>query len=164
VEAAVRGAAALTAEERAPIELLGEILGGRRPLEDARTAFADEVIMHADHYSMRGSAEGWMRWVAFMWDRSQLGGLRGEFDALTRQADGTLAGTGRWYGHRDGHEVRSLPVTARYRVVDGRIVEMWSVRRNYTSILGDGFDTPVGFWLIIARFGLWSLRWKSRQS
>ena len=157
----MRTGSALTAEEHRPLEILGEILAGRRPLEDAAGAFASEVIMHADHYSMRGSAQGWMRWVAFMWARSQAEGLRGEFESFARRPDGTLTGTGRWYGSRDGEELRSLPVTARYRVVDGRIVEMWSTRSNYTLILGESFDTSLGFWLTIARFGAWSLRWRS---
>ncbi len=150
------GGAPLRARELDPIRLLGEVLADRRPLEDAALAFAPEVIMHADHYTMRGSAEGWIRWVAFMRARGRVEGLRGEFDSFARLVDGTIVGSGYFHGFRHGVPIRSSLATARYRVEDGKIVELWSVRRNYTFVFGERFASRLGFWSVIARFGLTS--------
>lgn len=146
----------LTDAELAPIRLLGEVLAGHRPLRDVAAAFAPSVIMHADRYIMRGSAAGWIRWVAFMRRHGRVRELTGAFDGFRRAADGTILGSGRFAGFVDGQPVRSAPASARYRVVDGRIAEIWSVRSNYTFMFGDGFATPLGFWRTIARFGLTS--------
>jgi hypothetical protein len=49
-------------------------------------------------------------------------------------------------------------VWAHYRVVDGRVVEVWTTRTNYAFMLGPMMRTRAGHLLIMLHFFFWAKR------
>ena len=65
---------------------------------------------------------------------------------------------GRGRGVRGGRPIVSKTGAATYRIVDGRIVEIWSTRRNYALLCGAHVEYRAGFAAELVR----AWRWKAR--
>lgn len=139
----------------ATVSRLIEILAGRTPISQAPEIVAPDVVSHMDGYTFRG-IKAWANWLSYVRARSRVGSPDLETDRLVANEDGTLTAYGRWKGHQDGEPVLSPEVWARYRVVDGKVVEIWTHRDNYVFILGPIIGSPVGLLLVMLRVFFWS--------
>ena len=145
------GAMHRTADQAVVARLLAAV-GGDVPLAEAVHLLAPDVICHMDRFTARG-ADAWVDWVRFL--RSQgLPSVKVEIERLETGADGiitafgglTVGARGKW-SPRGG--------SARYRVVDGRIAEIWTSRWNYEIIFGPKVRHPLSWMLVLTRMALW---------
>jgi hypothetical protein len=138
----------------ATVSRLIEILAGRAPISAAPEIVARDVVSHMDGYTFRG-INTWANWLAYVRTRSLVGPPDLETDRLVTNDDGTVTAYGRWKGRRDGEPVLSTEVWARYRVREGKIVEIWTTRTNYVFVLGPLIRTRAGLLLVMLRV-FWS--------
>jgi len=139
-----------TGDEAVVVRLLASI-GSDAPAAAVVHLLAPDVICHMDRFTVRG-ADAWVDWVEFL--RSRVGHLSVEVERLDTGADGIITAFG---GLTTGSGGASAPGegSARYRVVDGRIVEIWTSRWNYEIIFGPKVHHPLRWLLVLVRMALW---------
>jgi hypothetical protein len=139
------------ADEAVVARLLAAV-GGDVPLADAVHLLAPGVVCHMDRFTARG-ADTWVDWVEFIRSRG-VEDLTVEVERLETGADGIITAFG---GFTAGLGGTSAPLggSARYRVVDGRIVEIWTSRWNYEAIFGPKVHHPLRWLLVLMRMALW---------
>ena len=140
---------------KATVSRLIEILAGRVPISRAPEIMVPDVVCHMDGHTFRG-INTWANWLSYIRARSRVGPPDLETDRLVTNDDGTITAYGRWKGSKPGEPVLSPEVWARYRVVDGKIVEIWTTRANYVFLLGPIIGTRAGLLLVMLRVFFWS--------
>jgi len=140
-----------TAAEAVVARMLAAI-GGDAPLEGVVHLLAPDVICHMDRFTTRG-ADVWVDWVEFLRSRS-VDRVHVEVERLETGADGIITAFG---GLTTGSGASSGPSggSARYRVVDGRIAEIWTSRWNYEVVFGPRVHHPLRWLLVLVRMALW---------
>jgi hypothetical protein len=140
---------------KATVSRLIEILAGKTPISRAPEIMAPDVLSHMDGYSFRG-IDTWAVWLSYIRTRSRVAGPDLEVGRLVVNEDGTITAYGWWKTLRNGETVLSPEVWACYRVVDGKVVEIWTTRANYVFILGPIVGTRLGLLLVMLRLFVWS--------
>jgi len=125
------GASDSVQEDEATVTCLAEVIAGRRPLTDADHLLDRRVVAHLDGFNARGRP-AWQSWVEMLRRRAGPEGLDLVDLRTYPLPDGRVVMTGSW---RSGGRV-SEEVSATYRLVGGRIVEIWTSRSNYEHTLG----------------------------
>jgi hypothetical protein len=140
-----------TADEAVVARLLAAI-GGDVPLAEVVHLLAPDVICHMDRLTARGP-DAWIDWVEFIRSRGAPD-VRAEVERLETGADGIITA----FGGLTAGPAGTLPSrggTARYRVADGRIAEIWTSRWNYEIIFGPKVRHPLSWLLVLARMAVW---------
>jgi hypothetical protein len=140
---------------KATISRLLGIVAGKTPIPHGAQIIAQDVVIHMDSYTFRG-INTWASWLHYIRTRSRVADLDVELDRLVSNGDGTISAHGRWKARRQGEVVFSGEVWARYRVVDGVVVEIWTTRTNYVFMLGPIMRTRPGHWLIMLHVFFWA--------
>jgi hypothetical protein len=140
-----------TADQAVVMRLLASI-GGDAPLAEVVPLLAPDVICHMDRFTVRG-ADVWVDWVEFLRSRS-VDNLKVEVERLETGADGIITAFGGLTTGSGGTSASSGG-SARYRVVDGRIAEIWTSRWNYEKIFGPKVHHPLSWLLVLVRMALW---------
>ena len=138
--------------EQAVVARLLAGIGGDAPLAAVVHLLAPDVICHMDRFTTRG-ADVWVDWVEFLRSRG-VENLKVEVVRLETGADGIITAFG---GLTAGLGGTSSPGggSARYRVVDGRIVEIWTSRWNYEVVFGPKVRHPLSWLLVLVRMAVW---------
>lgn len=142
---------------RAAVAGVMAILSGAAPIENGADLFAPDVVCNVDGWRFQG-INVWANWIKYVRTRGRVTGLTVLLDELVDETDGTVTARGRFSGMRDGRQIISKPCSARYRLVNGRIVEVWSTRLNYAFMCGSHLWCHVGFIIELLR----ASRWKAR--
>lgn len=132
------GPAAHEAVARAAVAGVIAGLSGDVPLADADAFLDRDVIIHVDGSETHRGIGLWKRWVHLMRERGRLRDLRFEPETTT-VTDGVIEVTFRWSGVARRGRVTGRPRTLNrvsYRVVDDRIVEIWTRKANYVDVFG----------------------------
>jgi hypothetical protein len=137
------------------ISRLLRIVAGKTPIPHGVELMAQDVVIHMDGHTFYG-INTWANWLSYLRTRSRVADLDVEVDRLVSHGDGTITAHGRWKARRQGEEVFSREVWARYRVVDGIVVEIWTTRANYVFVLGPLMRTRVGHWLVMLHICFWA--------
>jgi hypothetical protein len=139
-------------EAPAVVGRLIEVLSGDRPLAEAEACLDRSVVIHVDDAETHRGTALWKRWVHLMRERGRLRALRFEPAAVDVAGD-VVRVTFRWSGEaRRGRTGRPPTVnTVRYRVRDGSIVEIWTLKANYVDVFGR--------WIRVAAFYRLFLLW-----
>lgn len=130
------------------------ILSGDTAIESGVELLSPQVVMHVDGWGFEG-INVWANWIQYLRTRGRLAEPTLIVDRLEVHADATVTAHGRWVGVRDGCRMTSPPCRARYRIVDGRIVEIWSTRRNYAFLCGGHVEYQLGLALEFLRVRQW---------
>jgi hypothetical protein len=139
----------------ATIDRLMGILAGTTPLSHGVEIIAQDVVIYMDGHTFRG-INTWAAWLHYMRIRSRVADFDVQVDELVTNADGTISAYGRWKGQVKGSPVYSPPVWAHYRVVEGKVVEIWTTRTNYVFMLGPLMRTQAGHLLIMLHLFFWA--------
>ena len=124
---------------------------------ESRFLLAPRPIMHVNGFSMPWSPAGWRAYITFLRRRGRLGKLSGIVDEIVDHGDGTWSLIGRWTGTVRGSErTAQVPSEVRYRVEDGRIVEIWSKTKNYVELMPFLRLEKLGLPLLIIYYQLWT--------
>ncbi|HKP14611.1 MAG TPA: hypothetical protein VJT85_01035 [Gemmatimonadaceae bacterium] len=133
------------------------ILSGDAPIESGADLFAPDVVCNVDGWRFQG-INVWANWIHYIRTRGRVTALTVLLDEIVMETDGTVTARGRFSGMRGDRPVISKPCSARYRLVDGRIVEVWSTRHNYAFMCGPHLWCYVGFAMELLRASLWKVR------
>ncbi len=144
----------MSAPDQAVVSRLMEVIGGRRPMDEASRLLAPDVVCHMDRYTVRGVGS-WAAWVAFIRSRG-VDRLEPEVDRMESGPGGMVTAHGRLRGVRRGRPVSGGDGSATYRLRDGRIVEIWTTRRNYEVLFGRMTRHPLSWLLVLAHLAVWS--------
>lgn len=148
-----------TADEAVVARLLAAV-GGDVPAAEVARLLAPDVVCHMGPYTARG-VNAWVDWVEFLHSRG-VEGVRAEVERLETGASGIVTAYG---GLAAGRGARAAPRggSARYRVVGGRVSEIWTEARNYEIIFGAAVHHPLRWLLVLVRMALWRrLPWRRR--
>lgn len=141
---------------RAVVAKLMGILSGDTPIEAGADLLSPEVVAHVDGWRFEG-INVWANWIRYIRTRGRLADPTLLLDRIEMNPDATVTAHGRWEGMRDGRRMASKPCQARYRMAEGRIVEIWSTRRNYAFLCGRHVEYQLGLALELLR----ARRWKT---
>lgn len=139
---------------RAVVAKLMTILSGDMPIEVGAEILSPKVVAHVDGWRFEG-INVWANWIRYLRTRGRLDEPTLIVDRLELNHDATVTAHGRWAGTVDGRAMTSKRCRARYRVEDGRIVEIWSTRRNYAFLCGRHVEYRLGLALEFLRVRQW---------
>ena len=139
---------------RALVAKLMTILSGDAPIEAGAELLSPEVVAHVDGWRFQG-INVWANWIQYLRTRGRLDEPTLVVDRIELNPDSTITAHGRWSGMLDGRRMTSQPCRARYRVADGKIVEIWSTRRNYAFLCGQHVQSHLGLALELFRVRRW---------
>ena len=144
-------ARSVTSDEQLVARLLA-VVGGEAPLRDAMRLLAPDVICHMDRYTTRGR-NVWFDWLDFIRARCP-DGLFTDVRRYETSADGIITAHGCL---SRGAPVATTPCQGRvrYRVANGRIVEIWTTRGNYEIIFGAKVRNPLSWLLVLLELAVW---------
>ena len=140
---------------KATIFRLLQIVAGKTPIPHGVELIAQDVVIHMDGHTFYG-INTWANWLSYIRTRSRVADLDVEVDRLVSNVDGTITAHGRWKARQHGEEIFSREVWARYRVVDGVVVEIWTTRTNYTFMVGPIMCSRAGHLLIMLHVFFWA--------
>ncbi len=142
---------------RAVVAKLMAILSGDAPIASGVEFVAPDVMAHVDGWSFQG-INVWANWIHYIRTRGRVDAPEVLLDEVVVETDEIVTVRGRWSGQRRGRSTISKLCVARYRVVNGRIVEIWSTRRNYALLCGRHVEYHLGFVLELLRVQRWRAR------
>ena len=135
----------MTEKDKATLNLLVGILQGNKDISEADKILSPVTLIHVDNYDLDTTVEEWQAWVTFLKEKGRVSNVGCTCTEMKQNADGTYTLVGEWTGEYQGKPVVSDPISATYRIRDGKIVEIWTTRKNYIFF----------FSIIRYRFGLW---------
>ena len=148
-----------TPDEARVARLLAAV-GGDVPMAEGVRLLAPDVLCHMDRLTARG-VDAWVDWVEFIRSRGAEN-VKVEVTRLETGADGIVTAFGGLTagpGAKPGPDLGS----ARYRVVDGQIAEIWTSRWNYEMIFGAKVRHPLRWLLVLVWMAVWRrLPWRRR--
>ena len=142
---------------RATVARLMTILSGELPIHAGSEIIAPDVVAHVDGWRFQG-INVWANWIHYLRTRGRVAEPTLLLDELAVGPDAKVSIRGRWQGVRDGRVATSKQGAATYRLENGRIVEIWSTRRNYAFLCGEHLNYTWGFALELLRSQLFRLR------
>lgn len=137
------------------ISRLLRIVAGDAPISHGVELIAQDVVIHMDGHTFHG-INAWAVWITYIRTRNRVTDLDVEVERMVGNADGTITAHGRWKAWQQGEEVYSRDVWARYRVVDGVVVELWSTRTNYAFMIGPIMGSLAGHLLVMLHVYFWA--------
>lgn len=154
----------MTEKDKATLNHLVSILQGNKDVSEADKILPPVTITNLDNYKFETSVEAWQAWWIFLKERGRASNVSGGCSEMIENEDGTYTLIGEWTGEQQGKPVLSDPISATYRIRDGKIVEIWTTRKNYIFFFNI-IRYRVGFWIIVLYFSLWRRFWqKSTQT
>ena len=120
---------------RAAVARLMTILSGETPIHAGSELIAPDVVAYVDTWRFQG-INVWANWIHYIRTRGRVAEPTLLVDEVITNSDATVTACGRWQGVREGRVMTSKAGCATYRLAQGRIVEIWSTRRNYTFLCG----------------------------
>jgi hypothetical protein len=139
---------------KATVSRLMGILAGKTPIPDGVEIIAQDVVSHMDGFTFSG-INTWANWLRYIRTRSRVAELDLQVDRLVANDDGTISAYGRWKALDRGTQIFSKEVWARYRVRNGKVIEIWTTRTNYVFMLGPIMRSRVGLMLIMLHVYFW---------
>lgn len=118
-------------QDKTTLNHLVTIFQGNRDISEANKILAPTMTAHLDHYEFDISIDAWQAWWRFMREKGQISNVGAGSTQVKENEDGTYTLVGSWRGEFDGKPVLFEPISARYRIQDGKIVEIWTQRANY---------------------------------
>lgn len=134
------------------VERLLAAVSGDVPMAEGVRVLAPDVICHMDRFTARG-VDAWEDWVEFIRSRG-VENVRAEVRTIETGPDGIITAIGDVTGGPGAKGGRSGG-RVRYRVVDGRIAEIWTSRWNYEMIFGAKARHPLRWLLVLIRMAIW---------
>ena len=142
---------------RATVTRLLDILSGKSPIECGVELMAPDVVANVDGWRFQG-INVWANWIQYLRTRGRMDALTLFVDEVTVNQDATVTARGCWSAMRGERRVFSKSCSARYRLEHGRIVEIWSTRRNYAFMCGVHTEGRAGFAAELVRAWWWKMR------
>lgn len=146
----------MSEQNRRIVERLLPFLVQKQDLALTDELISSDVLAHMDQYTAHGRVI-WMQWVRFINSRRSVRLLDTVQEEIVVHADERVTASGKWKGLRKGEVIFSAPISATYKVEQGKIVEIWTKPDNYTFMLGPLMQSPLGVAGILLYFKVWCL-------
>lgn len=114
---------------------------------------ASNVVLYMDTLKTVG-VEAWEKWVKYL-HKDNPKSIRFIIDDIVERSN-IYHVVGKVRCERFDGEKTENDLVAAYEFKNGKIIEIKSRRKNYTSILGGYFDSFLGFWWHMFKFSLFS--------
>jgi len=144
----------MTEKDNAILNHLVALLQGNKDISEADKVLPPVMHSHLDNYEFDTSIEGWQAWWIFLKGKGRVSNVGCTCTEMKKNADGTYTLVGEWTGEQQGKPVVSDPISATYRIRDGKIVEIWTTRKNYIFFFSI-IRYRIGFWVLLSYFFLW---------
>lgn len=144
----------MTEKDKVTLNHLVSILQGKTDVSEADKILPPVTRTHLDNYEFETSIEAWQAWWLFLKERGRATNVSGSCTEIIENKDGTYTLIGEWTGEYQGKSVVSDPISATYRIRDGKIVDIWTTRKNYIFFFSI-IRYRVGFWLVVLYLSLW---------
>jgi len=131
-----------------------DILSGKSPIERGVELIAPDVVANVDGWRFEG-INVWANWIQYLRTRGRVEARTLFVDEILIHGDATVTVRGCWSALQGERRVFSKPCSARYRLEHGRIVEIWSTRRNYAFMCGAHTESRAGFAVELLRAWWW---------
>jgi hypothetical protein len=141
-------------KDKATLDFLVGILQGNKDISEADKILPPVTLTHLDNYKFDTSIEAWQAWWIFLREKGRVSNVSGASTEMKQNADGTYTLVGEWTGEYEGKQVVSAPISASYRIRDGKIVEIWTTRKNYIFFFRI-IRYRIGFWIVVLYWLLW---------
>lgn len=138
------------------VERLLPFLVEKQDLALASELISADVISHLDQYTVHGR-DIWMQWVRFINSRRKVRLLEALLEEIVVNPDESVTASGCWKGLRQGEIIFSHAISATYKIDNGKVVEIWTKRTNYTFMLGPLMKTRLGAVSVLLYFKGWRL-------
>lgn len=146
----------MSEKDKATLNHLVGILQGNKGLSEADQILPPVMSAYLDNYHIDITLESWKVWWEFLKEKGRVSNVSGNCTEMKQNADGTYTLVGEWTGEYQGQPVVSAPISATYRIRDGKIIEIRTTRMNYIFFFPI-MRYHVGFWLVC----LYVFFWKS---
>lgn len=143
-------------QQTAILTQLFRILAGKTPIEDGTQLIAQNVISHMDERFTFHGINAWANWISFIRSRRRVSDLDLICEQMIVNPDGTITASGYWTARYNGRSVISNQLWATYRVQDGKVVEIWTKRKNYILMFGPIMHYELGWVAVMVYLGLWN--------
>ena len=144
----------MTEKDKTTLNDLVSILQGTKDISEADKILPPVIATHMDHYYFDTSIEAWKTWWTFLKEKGRVSNVSGTCTEMKQNADGTYTLVGGWTGEHQGQPVVFEPISATYRIRDGKIVEIWTTRKNYIFFFSI-IRYRVGLWVVLLYLFLW---------
>jgi hypothetical protein len=144
----------MTEKDKATLNHLVGILQGDKDISEADKILPPVTLIHLDNYKFDTTVEEWQAWVTFLKEKGRVSNVGCTSTEMKQNADGTYTLVGEWTGEYQGKPVVSAPISASYRIRDGKIVEIWTTQKNYIFFFRI-IRYRVGIWVVLLYCLLW---------
>ncbi len=131
------------------LDSLQDLLNGEVEMSQAWQCFDRDLLIHAGGMNGRG-IQHWFTWFRLIKRFGRVDDLQVDFEELTVQGDQVEVAM-RWRGTRAERPVVSNVASAKYRISEGKIVEIWTQPANYVFVFGTAIryrPVAVCLWLL----------------
>lgn len=134
-------------KDHATLNHLVQILDGSKDISEIDQVLHTVTLIHVNNYKIDTTQEEWMAWVTFLKEKGRVSNVGCTRTEIKQNVDGTYTLVGEWTGEYKGKSVVSDPISATYRLHDGKIVELWTTPKNYIFFFSL-IRYPGGFWFV----------------
>lgn len=138
------------------VRCLLQVISRQLPMSAAAALLDNDLTAYMDGKKC-GGVKQWGRWVRFLHYNAdkKMSGLAIVIDHLS-EADNRVMVTAHWQATLAGKLTVAKPGTVTYQVRDGKIINIWTRRKNYVFIYGNGIAArPLAFYWLCLRMALW---------
>ncbi|MGU9950784.1 MAG: hypothetical protein ACNYPH_00410 [Gammaproteobacteria bacterium WSBS_2016_MAG_OTU1] len=135
-----------------------QVISQQLPMSAADELLAENLQPHMDGKKIGHGKKSWFKWVQFLHENAakKVTALTIEIDSINEKGH-LVEVQARWSGVHNGAKILSSLGTVVYEVQDGKIINVWTHRANYTFIYGDAFaNNPLAFYWVIMRLIVWT--------
>jgi hypothetical protein len=145
----------MEAAAKTTINRVLRIVAGDAPIPYGVELIAQDVVIHMDGHTFTG-INTWANWISYIQTRNRVSDLDVMVESMAANPDGTITAIGRWKARQLGQQVFSKEVSARYRVENGVIIEVWTTRTNYAFMVGPLMQSRLGHLLVMLHVFFWA--------
>ncbi len=131
-------------------------IAGELPLAAAAEMLDENVAAYMDGKIIGRGRGAWFRWVSFLQHNAaaQFSNFGMEIESMEEDGD-VVRVRAKWRGDRNGKTGFSKTGEVAYQIRSGKIVKIWTHRKNYAFIYGEKIaESRAAFWLLLLRLFL----------
>jgi len=140
------------------VSSLLQIISRQLPFSAAEKLLDKNLHAYMDGKKIGNGRRAWFLWVRFLHHNAdkRIANLQINVEDMDTVGDKVTV-RARWSGVIDGQQQQSDIGTVVYQLQDGKIIAVWTHKKNYRFIYGNGIsDNPVFFYWLLLRLWMYS--------
>lgn len=143
-------------QPEAVVRQLLQVISRQLPFSVIPTLLSAHLRPHMDGRKIGSGIRSWYRWVRFLQYTAdkRMSDLAVAVESINSHDDRVTV-TARWSGRINNKTISSDVGTVIYQVQDGKIINIWTHKKNYIFIHGNIAANPLAFYWLLVRLCLW---------